>query len=113
MALDGARSTEREAVVEVYEAGEGTWKWRYREPLTDVELDSNNTFSSRDAAAGSARRAYPDLAIAGEGESPDRGSRAHGRPPRDGVEFVLGAVTLGARLRSRFRAIKSRRRERR
>lgn len=42
----------------------GRWSWRYVEP--GVELNSNETYTSREAAADAARRAYPDLEVAPE-----------------------------------------------
>ena len=43
----------------VDEVGENHWAWRYVEG--DMELNSNETFTSRDQAADNARRAYPDV----------------------------------------------------
>jgi hypothetical protein len=40
------------------------WTWRYVEGESDVELHSNETFSSREAAVDWARRAYPDVPFA-------------------------------------------------
>lgn len=37
------------------------WTWRYVEG--DMELHSNETYSSRDEAADRARRAYPDVEV--------------------------------------------------
>ena len=99
MAVDGAGPIERDAVVEVYGTGDGGWKWRYREPDTDVVLDSNNAFSTRAAAVESARRAYPDLVIAGEHARPD--PEADARNGRSPDSFgTLGAIAVMFRLRS-------------
>ncbi len=43
---------------------EERWTWRYVERETGVELHSNETFSSREAASDWARRAYPDVPFA-------------------------------------------------
>jgi hypothetical protein len=40
------------------------WAWRYVEPGTGLELHSNETYGTRQAAAEAARRAYPDLSLA-------------------------------------------------
>ncbi len=46
-------------------AGEGgRWTWSYVEPDSDIELHSNETYSSREDAANWAKRAYPDLDVA-------------------------------------------------
>ena len=44
------------------------WSWRFVEPDLDpaVELNSNETYSTREAAADAARRAYPDLEVSSE-----------------------------------------------
>jgi hypothetical protein len=53
-------------------AAEERWTWRYVEPDTGVELDSNETFASREAAVDWARRAYPDVPFAeDEGSEPE------------------------------------------
>ena len=44
------------------------WTWRYVERETGIELHSNETFSSREAAADWARRAYPDVRFADDEE---------------------------------------------
>ncbi|HEX6595557.1 MAG TPA: hypothetical protein VF045_01385 [Acidimicrobiales bacterium] len=45
----------------VDELGENQWAWRYVEG--DMELNSNETFATREEAADKARRAYPDVAL--------------------------------------------------
>ncbi len=42
--------------------GDG-WTWSYVEPDSDIELHSNETYGSREAAVEWARRAYPDLEV--------------------------------------------------
>lgn len=42
----------------------GRWTWRYVEPDDDLELSSNETYHSREAAAEVARRAYPGVSFA-------------------------------------------------
>lgn len=43
------------------------WTWRYVEP--GVELNSNETYATREAATNAARRAYPDLSVTDEPRS--------------------------------------------
>ena len=42
------------------------WTWRYVEVGTGLELHSNETFASREAAMDWAQRAYPGVAFADE-----------------------------------------------
>ncbi len=100
MAVDGAGPTERKAVVELYPTGDGGWRWRYREPGTDVVLDSNNTFSSRAAAVESARRAYPDLVIGEQDAGSDPEHDAREPRSADGFGTFLGVIAVLLRLRS-------------
>ncbi|MEW6473808.1 MAG: hypothetical protein AB1679_16270 [Actinomycetota bacterium] len=51
------------AVLELYARPDGRWLWCYREPEHGVELHSNLDFATREEAAASARRAYPDVAF--------------------------------------------------
>ncbi len=53
------------AVLELYSRPDGRWAWCYREPDRGVELHSNLDFPTREDAAVSARRAYPDVPFAG------------------------------------------------
>ncbi len=53
-----------EAQLQVRQGEDGRWTWRYVEPETGVELDSNESFASRESAVDWARRAYPDLPFA-------------------------------------------------
>jgi hypothetical protein len=52
------------AVLEVHDRPDGRWAWCYREPAAAVELHSNLDFATREEAAVSARRAYPDVPFA-------------------------------------------------
>lgn len=45
----------------VDEVGDDRWAFRYVEG--DMELNSNETFATREEAADKARRAYPDVAL--------------------------------------------------
>ena len=49
------------AVLEIHSRPDGRWTWCYREPDRGVELHSNLDYPTREAAAVSARRAYPDV----------------------------------------------------
>ena len=53
------------AVLELYSRQDGRWSWCYREPDQGVVLRSNLDFATREDAAVSARRAYPDVPFAG------------------------------------------------
>ena len=44
------------------------WTWCYVEPEDGVELYSNETYATADDAKDWARRAYPDLPLAGDHE---------------------------------------------
>lgn len=48
-------------VLEIRSRADGRWTWCYREPGRGVELHSNLDYSTREEAAVSARRAYPDV----------------------------------------------------
>lgn len=52
------------AVLEMNSRPDGRWAWCYREPDRAVELHSNLDFATREEAAISARRAYPDVPFA-------------------------------------------------
>ena len=45
------------------------WTWCYVEPEDGVELYSNETYATADDAKDWARRAYPDLPLAGDHEA--------------------------------------------
>lgn len=51
------------ADLDVYPLDDGRWAWRYLEPATRIELNSNETYSTREAAQQAARRAYPDVPL--------------------------------------------------
>jgi hypothetical protein len=57
------------AVLRVYHHPDGNWRWCYQEPDSGLELHSNDDFSTREEAAASARRAYPDLAVVPQGRA--------------------------------------------
>ena len=57
----------------MFSVGHDWWSWRYVERETGVELQSNDTFRSAEAAAASARKAYPDLEVAENGEEEGAG----------------------------------------
>ena len=46
------------STVEVFEEGDGRWRWEYREE--QVDLKSNRTYGDRDSAMQAARIAYPE-----------------------------------------------------
>lgn len=54
------------AELHIDQVDDDAWTWRFVEG--DLELNSNETYDTRDAAADAARRAYPDLALEGEEE---------------------------------------------
>jgi ubiquinol-cytochrome c reductase cytochrome b subunit len=64
------------ARVRLDQEADGRWRWRYVDPDGDVELCSNRTFTSAEAARESAARAYPqtpmDGAASGEVSPPAR-----------------------------------------
>ena len=49
------------AVVRVYQRQDRRWAWCYQEPDRGLELHSNDDYPTREEAAASARRAYPDV----------------------------------------------------
>ncbi len=53
-----------DAVLELHSRPDGRWTWCYREPDREVELHSNLDYATREEAAISARRAYPDVPFA-------------------------------------------------
>jgi hypothetical protein len=53
---DGAELT-------VYAAADGRWRWRYRDPADDIELDSNTSYVTEQLAAADARKAYPETPL--------------------------------------------------
>jgi hypothetical protein len=59
-----------EGEVRLHQVSEECWTWSYVEPATGVELYSNSTFSTREAATASAGRAYPDLTVVEDKDSP-------------------------------------------
>ncbi len=52
------------AHLEVESVAGDRWTWRYVETGTEIELWSNEMYSSRQEAAEWALRAYPDLEVA-------------------------------------------------
>ncbi len=52
----------------VEKIGDEQWSWRYLESASGITLHSNETFHSREAAVDSARKAYPDVALADDEE---------------------------------------------
>ncbi len=56
------RSADPNPELHVDAVGDDQWAWRYVEG--DMELNSNETFASREEAADKARRAYPDVDLA-------------------------------------------------
>jgi hypothetical protein len=46
------------STVEVFEEGDGRWRWEYRDE--QVDLKSNRTYGDRDSAMQAARIAYPE-----------------------------------------------------
>lgn len=57
-------------VLEIRPRAGGRWTWCYREIERGVELQSNLDYPTREEAAVSARRAYPDVPFAPEDEAP-------------------------------------------
>jgi ubiquinol-cytochrome c reductase cytochrome b subunit len=49
----------------LHQDSDGLWRWRYSLPAEDLELQSNKSFPSAEAAAESAAEAYPETPIAG------------------------------------------------
>ena len=64
---DGGQGRPAQLHIERY--GDDHWTWRYVEAASGVELHSNETFTSREAAADWARRAYPDVPFAEDEDS--------------------------------------------
>jgi hypothetical protein len=60
---EGNGSSAAELLVEPL--GDDRWEWRYVEAATGVQLHSNENYASAEEAAEWARRAYPDLSVAG------------------------------------------------
>jgi hypothetical protein len=56
------------AVLHVYQRHDRHWGWCYQEPDSGLELHSNDDYPTREEAAESARRAYPDVPL-----TPDAG----------------------------------------
>ena len=56
------QSADPDPELHVDPVGDDMWTWRYVEG--DMELHSNETYSSREEAADKARRAYPDVELA-------------------------------------------------
>jgi hypothetical protein len=46
------------STVEVFEEGDGRWRWEYRDE--QVDLKSNRTYGDRNSAMQAARIAYPE-----------------------------------------------------
>jgi hypothetical protein len=73
---DGAESTEVGPVTEaeppsgdgaeltVYPEPDGRWRWHYRGGVDGLELHSNKSYVTADAAEQSALQAYPDTPLA-------------------------------------------------
>jgi hypothetical protein len=61
------------AVLRVYHRDDRHWAWCYEEPDRDLELHSNDEYPTREEAAASARRAYPDVPLV-----PEAGRRSDG-----------------------------------
>jgi ubiquinol-cytochrome c reductase cytochrome b subunit len=53
---DGAELT-------VYAGADGLWRWRYRDPADDIELDSNSSYMTEQLAEADARQAYPETPL--------------------------------------------------
>ena len=51
------------AVLRLYPRHDGHWGWCYQEPDSGLELHSNDDYPTREEAAASARRAYPDVPL--------------------------------------------------
>jgi hypothetical protein len=51
------------AVLRVYQRDDHHWGWCYQEPDSGNELHSNDDYPTREEAAASARRAYPDVPL--------------------------------------------------
>ena len=51
------------ADLDVYPLDDGRWAWRYLEPATRIELNSNEAYATHDEAEEAARRAYPDVPL--------------------------------------------------
>ncbi len=58
--------TDPHAELVVEQIGGDRWEWRYVEREAGVELHSNENYATAEKAAEWARRAYPDLSVAGE-----------------------------------------------
>jgi hypothetical protein len=62
-------------VVELFEAAEGRWRWRYR--TDDLALESNESYESADEARHAARVAYPGVSISSrEDAAPEESERS-------------------------------------
>jgi ubiquinol-cytochrome c reductase cytochrome b subunit len=55
-AVDGAE-------VAIYQEPDGRWGWCYRRPADDLELHSNKSFETAEAAQRSAHQAYPETPV--------------------------------------------------
>ena len=66
------------AALHVHEMEDGRWTWRYVDPSSDLELHSNETFSSEEAARDWAQRAYPDVPFADRSNSSQSASNQSG-----------------------------------
>jgi hypothetical protein len=52
-----------DAELTVYAGADGRWRWRYRDPANDVELDSNTSYLTEQLAEADARQAYPETPL--------------------------------------------------
>jgi hypothetical protein len=75
--------------VEIFEQASGIWSWRYVDPGHDLNILSNHTFDSREAAEASARRAYPEEF----GELPEETQGSV--DPHKPLHTALGALFAG------------------
>ena len=85
-------------VIEVWQAPDRLWRWRYFEPSGDgrvLAFLSNREYESREAALRSATTAYPEVTVreAGGGRDHPRDSRFAPAWPRD-RRVQLGLVAL-------------------
>ena len=66
----------------MYAEPDGRWRWCYRRPDDGVELHSNRSYVSYEAAEHSALQAYPDTPLARPVEA--SGSTSSGPRPTSG-----------------------------
>lgn len=77
----------------MWQDDDGDWTWAYVEPDAELELRSNDSFPSREAARVAVELAYPDAEVWGprpvEGETPEEIDRK-----REGVLLLVVIAAL-------------------